>query len=169
MAYQWRSLTETLWLWGGGWRWWRPRRPPPGCHVVGALTRWRIRRIAYEGRFAGLLDNPPLKGGDGPFRFSARSLGKTAAGEFPQLEKRPCNGDGPRRDGRVAARQAVARQLDGDRWSASTRTGGVPFGDDGDGLVILAPTSGGFAPWWRWRSWNGSTRPARPGRNASQD
>lgn len=151
MAYQWRSLTETLWLWGKGLAFVASAAAAAwgAYHVVGASTRWRIERIAYEGPIpAGLLDNPPLKAGDGLFRFSARSLEKRLLGEFPQLEKAAVQRGWDRVvTVRVAARRAVARRLDGDRWSGIDADGRVfPLETTGDGLVILAPASAGDSP-----------------------
>jgi hypothetical protein len=90
MAYQWRSLAAGCgsgsksffsWVSAGAAAW-------GVAHGVGASSRWRIDRVDYEGPVpAALLGNPPLKAGDGLFRFSSRRIEKRLLAEFPQLEK----------------------------------------------------------------------------------
>lgn len=151
MAYQWRSLTETLWLWGKGLAFLASAAVAAGVvyHGIGTSARWRIDRVVYEGPIpAGLLENPPLKAGDGLFRFSARSLEKRLLGEFPQLEKADVRRGWDRVvTVRVAARRAAARRLEGDRWQGIDVDGRVfPLETPGDGLVILAPAAAGDSP-----------------------
>jgi len=151
MAYQWRSLTETLWSWGKGLVFFVSAAAAAGgaYQVIGTSARWRIERVAYEGPIpAGFLENPPLKAGDGLFRFSARSLEKRLLGEFPQLEKATVRRGWDRVvTVRVAARRAAARRLESDRWQGIDAAGRVfPLETPGDGLVILAPAAAGDSP-----------------------
>ncbi len=151
MAYQWRSLAEGVWLWvkialflvsAGAAAW-------GVAHGVGASTRWRIDRVAYEGPVpAALLENPPLKAGDGLFRFSSRRIEKRLLAEFPQLEKASVRRGWNRVvTVRMSARRAVARRLEGDRWHGIDVDGRVfPLETVGDGLVILSPGTVGDSP-----------------------
>lgn len=151
MAYQWRSLTETLWFWAKGLVFVASAAAAAwgAVHVVGNSTRWRIERVTYEGPIpAGLLENPPLKAGDGLFGFSARGLEKRLLAEFPQLEKAAVRRGWDRAvTVRVAARRAAARRLEGDRWQGIDADGRLfPLETPGDGLVILAPAAAGDSP-----------------------
>jgi cell division septal protein FtsQ len=119
------------------------------AHVLGASARWRIDRVDYEGPVpAALLENPPLKAGDGLFRFSARRLEQRLRAEFPQLESVSVRRGWNRAvTVRAVARRPVARRLEGDRWHGIDADGRVfPLETVGEGLVILAPGSVGDSP-----------------------